>query len=63
MMDVVHHVFGAQDGRVDSPVTDTSAESVKVLISRLDLELYKATIKSLTQFGDRHEGTERNKKA
>jgi hypothetical protein len=30
---------------------------------RLDLEKYKATIKGLTQFGDRRQGTDRNKAA
>src|SRR5262249_47963612 len=38
-------------------------DPVKVLAGRLDLEKYKATIKGLTQFGDRREGTERNRKA
>jgi hypothetical protein len=33
------------------------------LVSRLELEAYKATIKGLTQFGDRLEGTERNRRA
>jgi len=33
------------------------------LVSRLDLERYKATIKGLTQFGDRREGTDRNRAA
>ncbi|HEV3215558.1 MAG TPA: M20/M25/M40 family metallo-hydrolase [Vicinamibacterales bacterium] len=32
-------------------------------MQRLDLEKYKATIKGLTQFGDRREGTDRNKEA
>jgi hypothetical protein len=36
---------------------------VKALVSRLDLERYKATIKGLTQFGDRLQGTERNRQA
>ncbi len=36
---------------------------VTALISRLSLEQYKATIKGLTQFGDRRQGTERNRKA
>jgi Peptidase family M28 len=36
---------------------------VTTLVSRLDLEKYKATIKGLTQFGDRRQGTERNRKA
>src|SRR5229473_5918963 len=38
-------------------------DPVKVLVDRLDLEQYKATIKGLTQFGDRREGTERNRNA
>src|SRR5580765_4902873 len=33
------------------------------LVSRLDLERYKATIKGLTAFGDRREGTDRNRAA
>jgi hypothetical protein len=38
-------------------------EPAKVLVGRLDLETYKATIKGLTQFGDRREGTARNRAA
>ena len=38
-------------------------DPVQMLVSRLDLERYKATIKGLTQFGDRRQGTERNRKA
>ena len=38
-------------------------DPVAPLVSRLDLEKYKATIKGLTAFGDRREGTERNRKA
>src|SRR5215470_5370084 len=36
---------------------------VKALVGRLDLERYKATIKGLTQFGDRQQGTDRNRAA
>jgi hypothetical protein len=39
------------------------ADPVKALVARLDLERYKATIKSLTQFGDRRQGTDRNRAA
>jgi hypothetical protein len=35
----------------------------RALAGRLELERYKATIKSLTQFGDRLQGTDRNKAA
>ncbi len=38
-------------------------ESAKALVGRLDLERYKATIKGLTQFGDRRQGTDRNRAA
>jgi hypothetical protein len=33
------------------------------LVGRLDLERYKSTIKGLTQFGDRRQGTDRNRAA
>ena len=38
-------------------------DPVKNLVGRLDLEKYKATIKGLTQFGDRRQGTDRNRAA
>ena len=38
-------------------------DPVKVLVDRLELQRYKATIKGLTQFGDRREGTDRNRRA
>jgi hypothetical protein len=38
-------------------------DPVKLLVDRLDLEKYKATIKGLTQFGDRRQGTDRNRAA
>jgi peptidase M28-like protein len=37
--------------------------AIKALVDRLDLEKYKATIKGLTQFGDRRQGTDRNRAA
>jgi hypothetical protein len=43
--------------------TTPPEDAVKPLVARLDLEKYKATVKGLTQFGDRREGTERNRKA
>ena len=46
-------------GTGDTKPTDP----IKVLVSRLDLERYKATIKGLTQFGDRRQGTDRNRAA
>jgi hypothetical protein len=38
-------------------------DPIAAMIGRLDLEKYKATIKGLTQFGDRRQGTERNRQA
>src|SRR5262245_12949251 len=38
-------------------------ERVTALVARLDLERYKATVKGLTQFGDRRQGTDRNRAA
>ena len=39
------------------------ADSIAQLVARLDLEHYKATIKGLTEFGDRRQGTARNRAA
>lgn len=36
---------------------------VRALVSRLDLERYKATLRGLTAFGDRRQGTRRNERA
>jgi hypothetical protein len=43
--------------------TTKAADPVARLVARLDLERYKATIKGLTQFGDRRQGTARNRAA
>src|SRR4029077_3395922 len=43
---------------------DSTRDSAIVqLVARLDLERYKATIKGLTNFGDRRQGTDRNRAA
>jgi len=42
---------------------EASVDIIPTLIARLDLERYKATIKGLTQFGDRLHGTDRNRAA
>src|SRR5256884_7975234 len=39
------------------------ADPIARLVARLDLEQYKAAIKGLTQFGDRRQGTDRNRAA
>jgi hypothetical protein len=46
------------------PVTAViDSVAIHSLVSQLDLERYKATIKGLTQFGDRRQGTARNRAA
>jgi hypothetical protein len=45
------------------PAPAAAPDPVKTLVERLDLEKYKATIKGLTQFGDRRQGTDRNRAA
>jgi len=42
---------------------EPASDPVGALVQRLDLETYKSTIKALTQFGDRRQGTERNRAA
>jgi len=42
---------------------DMADDPIRTLVARLDLENYKATIKDLTQFGDRLRGTDRNRAA
>jgi len=41
----------------------TAPDPIPQLVARLDLERYKATIKGLTRFGDRRQGTDRNRAA
>src|SRR5437773_8964469 len=38
-------------------------DAIAQLVARLDLERYKASIKGLTRFGDRRQGTDRNRAA
>jgi hypothetical protein len=44
-------------------LSDPADPVVTSLVARLDLERYKATIKGLTRFGDRRQGTARNRDA
>jgi hypothetical protein len=50
----------AQQAPPSAPEPD---DPIKVLVARLELEKYKATVKGLTQFGDRRQGTDRNRAA
>jgi Peptidase family M28 len=61
-------VFLTVAGGVFEPAISAQAQArqddpVQILVDRLNLEKYKATIKALTQFGDRLQGTDRNKAA
>src|ERR1041385_1124935 len=43
--------------------TDPPNDPIKTLVSRLELPKYKETIRGLTKFGDRRQGTDRNRQA
>ncbi|HXV64477.1 MAG TPA: M20/M25/M40 family metallo-hydrolase [Vicinamibacteria bacterium] len=46
-----------------TPQTEIEDDDVRTLVSRLDLERFKATLEGLTKFGDRRQGTKRNRDA
>jgi hypothetical protein len=57
-------VSGLASGFIGHPLAqDGAVDPIRTLVERLDLERYKATIRGLTQFGDRREGTDRNRAA
>src|SRR5262245_54734122 len=56
-------IAASQGGGQQQPQAPAAPDFTQVLVDRLDLEKYKATIKGLTQFGDRREGTQRNRDA
>ena len=51
------------DQPTGQPIAGKPNPAAQAVVSRLSLERYKATVKGLTQFGDRRQGTERNRKA
>jgi hypothetical protein len=53
----------AQTSPAAAAAVDSVADPVKEMVGRLDLERYKKTIKELTRFGDRRQGTARNRAA
>jgi hypothetical protein len=56
--------FGQQTGNPFVQIQNSRGNAAaRVLTGRLDLAAYKATIKALSQFGDRAQGTERNRAA
>jgi Peptidase family M28 len=56
-------VVGAPAIAQTAPPAPAAPDPVGILAGRLDLEKYKATVKGLTQFGDRRQGTDRNRAA
>ena len=52
-----------QEAPSQADPTVPADDPIQQLVARLDLERYKATIKGLTQFGDRRAGTDRNRAA
>ena len=50
-------------GELRGQAPSSSTDTVRSLVGRLDLERYKTTIKELTRFGDRQQGTDRNRAA
>src|SRR4051812_48643062 len=55
-------VAAAQRGNAANAVVPAD-DPIRILVGRLDLQHYKNTIKGLTQFGDRRQGTARNRAA
>ena len=68
-MSLIHSVLLTISTLAQQPAPPAQAatpppdDPVKTLVDRLDLEKYKATMKGLTQFGDRRQGTDRNRAA
>src|SRR6476660_154085 len=59
-------IVHAQDPEAPLPAQSAAAQqdpNLKAMVDRLELEKFKATIKGLTQFGDRRQGTDRNRAA
>ena len=55
--------LGQRGGEQTAAAAPEPDDPVKTLVGRLELENYKATVKGLTQFGDRRQGTDRNRMA
>jgi hypothetical protein len=55
--------LNAQPPAETPPQTPAADDPIQKLIAKLDLPRYKATIRGLTKFGDRRQGTDRNRAA
>ena len=60
---VVAVPVAAQTTTRAAATSDTAFDPIREMVSRLSLDQYKATVKGLTKFGDRRQGTERNRQA
>jgi hypothetical protein len=54
---------GVAASQASAQEPEETADPVAELVARLTLDNYKATLKGLTQFGDRRQGTQRNRDA
>ena len=55
-------LISAQEVQAQPPATP-AVDSIRTLVGHLDLQRYKGTIKELARFGDRQQGTKRNRDA
>ena len=53
----------AAQGTPDAARSDSADAVIRSMVGRLDFDRYKATVKGLTTFGDRRQGTDRNRAA
>ncbi|MBC7562464.1 MAG: M20/M25/M40 family metallo-hydrolase [Gemmatimonadaceae bacterium] len=53
----------AAQGTPDATRSDSADAVIRSMVGRLDFDRYKATVKGLTTFGDRRQGTDRNRAA
>ena len=53
----------AAHSQTTSQTPASEKDPIQTMVSRLDLARYKATIRGLTKFGDRRQGTDRNRAA
>ena len=56
-------LLAAGSSAISAPQQQDDDDPIRQLVSELTLEQYKDTLKGLTQFGDRRQGTQRNRDA
>ena len=60
---VVPRAYGQGAAEPPARLDTLRNPDIQAMVARLELEKYKATVKGLTQFGDRRQGTARNRAA